>query len=61
MPISYYGRAYEEGKKIGMMDGIAALWYIGYYNLIKPWFSSVKRYKSTVNAALLAREAKVHA
>lgn len=32
VPISYYGRTYEEGKKIGMWDGIQALWYIIYYN-----------------------------
>ena len=56
VPISYYGRAYDEGKKIGMMDGVAALWYIGYYNLIKPWFGAVRRYKKAVNAALAARQ-----
>ena len=33
VPISYYGRTYEEGKKIGMKDGIAALWYIVKFNL----------------------------
>lgn len=32
MLISYYGRTYEEGKKIGLKDGFAALWYILYYN-----------------------------
>jgi len=32
-PISYYGRTYEEGKKIGMKDGFAALWYILKFNL----------------------------
>jgi glycosyltransferase involved in cell wall biosynthesis len=32
-PISYYGRTYEEGKKIGMMDGVAALWLILRFNL----------------------------
>jgi glycosyltransferase involved in cell wall biosynthesis len=32
-PISYYGRTYEEGKKITAWDGIAAAWYIVYYNL----------------------------
>ncbi|HEV7397389.1 MAG TPA: glycosyltransferase family 2 protein [Pyrinomonadaceae bacterium] len=31
-PISYYGRTYEEGKKIGMMDGIIALWLILRFN-----------------------------
>jgi glycosyltransferase involved in cell wall biosynthesis len=33
VPISYYGRTYEEGKKIGTKDGIAALWYIIKFNL----------------------------
>jgi glycosyltransferase involved in cell wall biosynthesis len=33
--ISYHGRTYEEGKKIGMKDGIRALWCILKYR-IKP-------------------------
>ena len=33
VPISYYGRTYEQGKKIGMKDGVAALWYLVRYNL----------------------------
>lgn len=33
VPISYYGRTYEEGKKIGMKDGIEALWFIFRFNL----------------------------
>ncbi|MEQ1761940.1 MAG: glycosyltransferase family 2 protein [Pyrinomonadaceae bacterium] len=33
VPISYYGRTYEEGKKITYRDGIAALWYILRFNL----------------------------
>lgn len=33
VPISYYGRTYEEGKKIGAKDGLFALYYIIYYNL----------------------------
>ena len=32
-PISYYGRTYEQGKKISYRDGVAALWYILRYNL----------------------------
>lgn len=32
--ISYYGRTYEEGKKIGWRDGFRALWCILKYNLI---------------------------
>jgi glycosyltransferase involved in cell wall biosynthesis len=34
VPISYYGRTYEEGKKIGVMDGVAAAWYILKFNLL---------------------------
>jgi len=33
VPISYYGRTYEQGKKIGPWDGVAAFWYIVKYNL----------------------------
>ena len=33
VPISYYGRTYEEGKKIGMKDGLLALWLIFRFNL----------------------------
>lgn len=33
VPISYYGRTYEEGKKIGLKDGIHAIGYIFKYNL----------------------------
>jgi len=32
-PISYYGRTYEEGKKITAWDGLAAAYYIIRYNL----------------------------
>ncbi len=31
--ISYYGRTYEEGKKIGWRDGVRAMWCIARYNL----------------------------
>ena len=31
--ISYYGRTYEEGKKIGWRDGVQALWCILKYSL----------------------------
>jgi len=34
LPISYHGRSYAEGKKIGWRDGIAAIWYILKYNLL---------------------------
>ncbi|HEV2274745.1 MAG TPA: glycosyltransferase family 2 protein [Acidobacteriaceae bacterium] len=32
-PISYYGRTYEEGKKISALDGVAAFYYILRYNI----------------------------
>mgnify|MGYP006281824581 CR=1 FL=1 len=32
--ISYYGRTYAEGKKIGIKDGLIALWCILKYNLL---------------------------
>jgi hypothetical protein len=38
VPISYYGRTYEEGKKIGFKDGVAALFYILKYN----WLTDLK-------------------
>ena len=34
--ISYSGRTYEEGKKIGWRDGVAALWHIPRFNLFPP-------------------------
>jgi glycosyltransferase involved in cell wall biosynthesis len=33
--ISYYGRTYEEGKKIGWRDGLHAIWCILKYNLLR--------------------------
>ena len=36
LPISYHGRTYEEGKKIGWKDGLAARWYIIRFNLLGP-------------------------
>lgn len=34
VPISYYGRTCEEGKKIGLKDGLDAIWYSTKYNLL---------------------------
>ncbi len=33
--ISYYGRTYAEGKKIGWRDGVRALWAIAKYNFLR--------------------------
>ncbi len=42
LPISYNGRTYEEGKKIGWKDGVAAIWHILRANLLAP---RVERYR----------------
>jgi glycosyltransferase involved in cell wall biosynthesis len=43
VPISYYGRTYQEGKKIGFSDGLAALCLIFRYNLFCSLRSSYKQ------------------
>lgn len=52
VPISYYGRTYEEGKKIGLKDGLMALWYILYYNLYQPSTREGRQYIREANAFL---------
>ncbi len=34
VPISYHGRTYDEGKKIGWKDGVAALWHMIKYRFV---------------------------
>jgi hypothetical protein len=34
--ITYSGRTYAEGKKIGWRDGVAAIWHILRFNLFPP-------------------------
>jgi glycosyltransferase involved in cell wall biosynthesis len=34
VPISYKARRFDEGKKIGWKDGVAAIWYIFKYNIL---------------------------
>ena len=43
VPISYYGRTYAEGKKIGLRDGLQALWLIFRFNLFCSLDSSFTR------------------
>jgi len=52
VPISYYGRTYDEGKKIGMIDALMAVWYLFYYNLVHPLTPSGRRYVRQANAFL---------
>lgn len=48
VPISYYGRTYEEGKKIGLKDGFAALWYILYFNVFCGFSASFREMPESV-------------
>ena len=50
VPISYSGRTYEEGKKIGARDGIAAIWYILKFNL----FCSLQESFASLPATVLS-------
>jgi hypothetical protein len=34
VPISYHGRTYDEGKKIGWKDGVAAMWHMFKYRFL---------------------------
>jgi glycosyltransferase involved in cell wall biosynthesis len=43
VPISYYGRTYEEGKKIGLKDGLDALWYLIKFNIFTRLNQSFRR------------------
>jgi glycosyltransferase involved in cell wall biosynthesis len=52
VPISYYGRSYHEGKKIGIGDGFMAGVYILYFNIIKPRLPSGRRYVAQANEFL---------
>jgi len=42
VPISYSGRTYAEGKKIGWRDGVAAFWHITRSNLLSPRAEEIK-------------------
>jgi hypothetical protein len=52
VPISYYGRVYEEGKKIQARDGLWAIWYILYYNIVASRAGIRRRYIREANAFL---------
>jgi len=43
LPISYNGRTYAEGKKIGWKDGVAAFFHILRFNLFPPKRSPITR------------------
>jgi len=52
VPISYYGRTYEEGKKTSARDGLMAILYILYYSLFAPLTAEGRAYIAHVNAFL---------
>jgi hypothetical protein len=56
VPISYYGRTYEEGKKIGLRDGVAAIWYIARFNL---FCSLRKSFRNIPEISAMARPARL--
>lgn len=49
-PISYYGRTFEQGKKISYWDGVYALWYILKFNLLPD--ANTRRYVESCNETL---------
>ncbi len=51
VPISYYGRTYDEGKKIGVRDGLQALWLILRFNLFCTLSNSFERVPELRRAA----------
>lgn len=51
VPISYYGRTYAEGKKIGFADGLQALWLVFRFNLFCDLRSSFVRVPELKGAA----------
>jgi len=55
VPISYYGRTYDQGKKIGLRDGVSALWYILYFNTFEPLGKPRQKYFADVKARLSKR------
>jgi len=48
VPISYSGRTYAEGKKIGWQDGVAAFWHIIRCNIFPPFAAKYKPSAATL-------------
>ena len=57
VPISYYGRTYEEDKKIKARDDFQALWYIFYYNAVVSRAGRRRQYIREANAFLVVLSA----
>jgi glycosyltransferase involved in cell wall biosynthesis len=52
VPISYYGRTYQEGKKIGFSDGLIALFLVVRFNLFCSLRSSFRQLPSLPSAPI---------
>lgn len=62
VPISYFGRTYAQGKKIGLKDGFAAFWYIIWFNLfctLKSSFTTIPKLAGNVHYPNETRPARV--
>ncbi len=60
VPISYAGRTYAEGKKIGWRDGVAALWHITRANVLGPRVPPYRRPDAVEGAAGLPGRGVLH-
>ncbi|MES1178714.1 MAG: glycosyltransferase family 2 protein [Myxococcales bacterium] len=56
VPISYYGRTYDEGKKVGLRDGIAALGYVLYFNLFERQSKERKQFRAEMRRFIERRK-----
>lgn len=54
--ISYWGRTYEEGKKIGWKDGVRALWVLLKYSMKEPKTDPLPQETSANTAAIRTSE-----
>lgn len=52
LPVSYTPRNISQGKKIRFNDGLWAIYYIVYYNVVIRWSAVTRRYIQSVNKAL---------
>ena len=51
VPITYAGRTYAEGKKIGWKDGVAAFWHILRFNIVRPKVAKAPHVRAVVARA----------
>jgi len=54
--ISYSGRTYAEGKKIGWKDGVHAIWCLLKYGLTEPWAERLPNLSTSTAAAPVRQE-----